>query len=113
MAEGRCQFCYRDIGAGHDPGCPYYVEKRAPRRPRPRKGKKLTYNQRRALQNVLDGLPAGNHVRGQSQAGGFTATMLSLLQAGLLTRDHELTDKGRHALTSGRVPPVWPLTDTA
>jgi hypothetical protein len=27
--EGRCQFCHRDIGAGHERYCPYYRPKRA------------------------------------------------------------------------------------
>ncbi len=24
--EGRCDFCKRDIGAGHEKGCPYYPD---------------------------------------------------------------------------------------
>jgi hypothetical protein len=33
--EGFCQFCGNEIGAGHKPGCPYYVPPPPPPAPAP------------------------------------------------------------------------------
>lgn len=70
--------------------------------------RRLTESQRKGLQNLVDGLCLGHHCRGQSQHGGFTATVTVLLNAGLVdypgcnpASAYRITTVGRKALVDG------------
>lgn len=55
----------------------------------------LSVPMRRALFNLINGQPASNHCRTQSEFGGFTGTVHALIRRGLMTREFKLTPLGR------------------
>lgn len=66
--------------------------------------RKLTWEQRKTLQNVSEGKDAKDHIWGKSQShhGGFHTTLMSLYAAKLIDgNDIFLTEKGRQALLDG------------
>jgi hypothetical protein len=46
------------------------------------------------LTNLYQGLPAGHHLQGRSEHGGFNGTYTSLVRLGLIQGNCELTDAG-------------------
>lgn len=68
--------------------------------PKPIRQTKLSESMRKVLRNLINELPAGDHLRGQSEHGGFTATARALVERGLMTWDYEITDAGRAAINT-------------
>jgi hypothetical protein len=59
-----------------------------------KRASKLSPSQRRVLTNLYQGLPAGHHLQGRSEHGGFNGTYTSLVRLGLIQGNCELTDAG-------------------
>jgi hypothetical protein len=59
---------------------------------------------RRVLENLADGLPAADHLRGMSQHGGFNNTRAALIARGWMTLELEITQAGREMI--GRSEPT-------
>ena len=63
---------------------------------------KMTAAQSRVLQNLVDGRRATYGLSGQSEYGGFAATLASLIRRGWI-ENGEITEAGRQALTDTQV----------
>jgi hypothetical protein len=56
---------------------------------------KISEPQLLCLKNLAEGRRMGAHLRGQSEHGGFTATLRAMRNRGWVTWEQELTDAGR------------------
>jgi hypothetical protein len=60
----------------------------------------VSHSMRLALENLRDGRRSWAGLEGRSARGGHTGTMDALMDRGLIDAHHELTDKGRSALST-------------
>lgn len=73
-------------------------------KPKRKKDERLTYQQKRVLENLAAGLRWNDHARGQSQHGGLTRTLRSLVARGYVrfANPPAITKKGEEKLRQTR-----------
>ena len=59
--------------------------------------------QQQALVNIANGLSSSHGLRGRSEMGGHTRTMMALYRGGMVLANGSLTDKGRDVVQSLRM----------